>query len=207
MFHKIFSIISSIFFDIPSSGSQEDIFEYQDLTLHYHEEIESCMLDGIYVGSRYHNIVDMIEWYKYRSDRQYVSIFGDILAKIIDRSISIRSKDDIGIVSVPMHWSRYIIRWFDHTDLLSQYVAKQVSLPVFLPLGAKISKRQSKLSKKDRLSNRNSAFYIKNEILLPDTIILIDDIISTGSTLQSCAILLKQMWVKRVYAMCIASNQ
>ncbi len=61
MFHKIFSIISSIFFDIPSSGSQEDIFEYQDLTLHYQEEIESCMLDGIYVGSRYHSVVDMIE--------------------------------------------------------------------------------------------------------------------------------------------------
>jgi predicted amidophosphoribosyltransferase len=57
------------------------------------------------------------------------------------------------------------------------------------------------------MKNREKAFALKSGKILPKTVIIIDDIISTGSTLDACAKILKSAGVERVYGVCIASNQ
>jgi predicted amidophosphoribosyltransferase len=78
----------------------------------------------------------------------------------------------------------------------------------YSPLLATIwTRRQSQLSKKQRQKNREWVFALRKKSSIPSKVILIDDIISTGSTANSAAQVLKKAWVKEVIGFFIASNQ
>ena len=125
------------------------------------------------------------------------------------RKYEILSQSDtsIALMAVPMHWSRYIIRGFDHMDLLASGLARENGITKIQALRAHFTRRQSKLSKSKRFINRQSSFTLKAGVFLPKTIILIDDIVSTGATVNACAHILKDAGVERVYVIAIASNQ
>lgn len=107
-----------------------------------------------------------------------------------------------------MHWSRYLIRGFDHVAILGEQLAKHEHIPFQKLLRAKYTKRQSKLQKSERVRNREHAFVLApNTKKIPETVILIDDVISTGSTANACARILKKAGVKYVYSFFLASNQ
>jgi ComF family protein len=204
---KIISIFMKIFFDESKENNTAIIYNPKDLTAHYANEIKDNHLDGIYVATEYKNIVHTIELYKYKSHRQYADNYVDILAKIVDLYIPESDKDALVIANVPMHWSRYIIRGFDHIDYLCMWLSKKTGINYVRPLRAFFTKRQAKLTKSDRIQNRMNAFRIKKNITLPKSVIIIDDIISTGSTVNSCAKILKKSGVEKVYWVFIASNQ
>ena len=164
-------------------------------------------LDSIYVATHYNDIRYMIEAYKYRSDRQHIWEYVDLLSKIGDTYWLFSTRNDICIVGVPMHWSRYLIRGFNHIDYLVSRVSKKLGIPYKKPLRSFFTRRQSKLSKSKRKKNREYAFWLTKDIVLPRTVILIDDIISTGSTADACAKILKSRGVEKVYGIFIASNQ
>lgn len=204
---SFFIALMSIFFDMSKDGeAQKDIFVPQDLTEHYKKEINNFQLDGVYIGAHYTDVRDSIEAYKYRSDRQYAWGYVDILAKVVEKYVENNNNDPL-MVAVPMHWSRYMIRWFNHIDFLVTRLSDKLSIPYEKPLQANFTHRQSKLSKVKRMQNRDHAFKIKNWKSLPETVILVDDIISTGSTVNACAKILKESGVKKVYWVFIASNQ
>lgn len=206
--HPVFHGIMSIFFDMSTYGVvQKNILDPKDLTQHYKEEIVDISLDGIYVTTHYADISNTIESYKYRSDRQHVWEYVDLLAKTGDIYWVFPSTSDICIVGVPMHWSRYMIRGFNHIDLIVSRLSRKLWIEQKKPLRAFFTRRQSKLSKSMRIKNREYAFGIFTKIKLPKTVILIDDIISTGSTANACAKILKSRWVEKVYGLFIASNQ
>ncbi len=196
-----------IFFDMATYGEQaREIYHPQDLTDHYRQELDDINLDGVYIASHYKDISYTIEAYKYRSDRQHVWEYVDILAKVVEQ-YDLLSHDDVALVSVPMHWSRYIIRGFDHIDLLVSWLSRRLWVSRIQSIRAYWTRRQSKLTKIKRLKNREHAFALRSWVILPKTVILIDDIISTGSTANTCAKILKTAGVERVYGVFIASNQ
>lgn len=207
MIHKISHALMSIFFDMSTYGeATKNIYHPQDLTVHYNQEIAENALDGVYIAAHYKDISYTIEAYKYRSDRQHVWEYVDLLARVVEQ-YDLLSHDDIAFVSVPMHWSRYMIRGFNHVDLLTSWLSRRLGVDIIKPIWASWSRRQSKLTKVKRLKNREHAFVLRSGILLPKTVILIDDIISTGSTANACAKILKSAGVERVYGVFIASNQ
>ncbi len=199
---NILTILHDIFIDkeyknIPFSPS--------DLTEHYKEELGILALDEIYIATSYHEIEKSIIRYKYESKREYVDIFVDLLAKLGEQHQIFSDKKSV-IVPVPMHWSRYILRGFDHTHTLAKKLAQITGLPYQKHLSTKWSRHQSKLSREKRLENKKNRFTMKYHVLIPETVILIDDIISTGSTANECAKVLKQWGVKRVIGLFLASN-
>jgi ComF family protein len=205
---SFFHGIVSIFFDIsPLVDMSKSPFSPQDLTEHYQMELADFSMDGVYIAAHYKDIQDTIEAYKYRSDRQYIWIYVDILANIGDTYWVFQDKSQSSIIGVPMHWSRYTIRWFNHIDILASRLSKKIWIPKIEPIQAHFTRRQSKLTKQDRMKNREYAFRLKPWQVLPKTIILIDDIISTGSTANACAKILKSAWVEQVYGIFLASNQ
>lgn len=203
---KIKNSIVDIFFEKNNLLVMEDVFDPKDLTRHYAKEINEIYIDRILVATKYQKICNKIESYKYRSHRQHAPFFGEILSKLLSKFPEINTKNSI-IIPVPMHWSRYWIRWFDHIRAVVEVVSKLQSKKVYFPLKAKISKRQSQLSKIQRRKNRENAYILKKKVNLPREIILVDDIISTGSTINSCAKILKEAWVEKVYWIFLASNQ
>ena len=203
----IISVFMKIFFDESKENNTTISFEPKDLTKHYSKEIEDNHLDGIYVATEYKNIAHTIELYKYKSHRQYVDSYVDILAKVVDLYIPEFEKEGLTIVNVPMHWTRYIIRGFDHIHYLCMWLSKKTGINYMSPLRAFFTKRQAKLTKSDRIKNRMNTFSTKDNINLLKSVIIVDDIISTGSTVNSCAKILKESGVEKVYWVFIASNQ
>lgn len=207
MLKNFLNAILSIFFDISTDSNSKNVFHFHNLTEHFRTEIRELYLDEIYIWAMYEHISSDLESYKYRSNRDYTSTYVDILAKVVEESKILELNQSIGIVPTPMHWSRYFIRGFNHIDRLSVALCEKLDILYFPIIGTTYNKRQSKLSKKERITNRKNSFFFKQKIILPESVILIDDIISTGSTANSCAKLLKENWVKKVFGIFIASNQ
>ena len=185
--------------------SREISFHPADLTRHYQKELWEIFLDTFYVATSYSEIEEHIARYKYESKREYVDIFVDLLAKLGDKYKIFSSKESL-LVPVPMHWSRYFSRWFDHTGLIVDLLSKRETIPYRKILSTQWAKHQSKLSREKRLENKKNRFTMKNHILVPETVILFDDIISTWSTANECAKVLKAWGVKKVIGIFLASN-
>lgn len=100
------------------------------------------------------------------------------------------------VTYVPSHrWRRLIEKGYNQSEILAQTVAKQLNTP-HLPLLTKIrhTTSQTKLSRAKRKHNLNGAFRYTLIQTLPahiQTIIIIDDILTTGSTLNEAWTILR----------------
>jgi ComF family protein len=203
MLMKIHTLLSDIFLD---TREQKDIsFLPQDLTLHYKKELWDIALDAVYIATKYSEIEEKITRYKYFSERENVDLFVDLFGKIVDQ-YGINTEEKIVLVPVPMHWSRYVSRWFNHTILLVTRLSKNIKIPHQKLLWTKWTRHQSKLTREKRLENKANTIRMNYHTHIPHTVVLIDDVISTGSTANECAKVLKNAGVQRVIGIFIASN-
>jgi len=194
--------IVDIFVDDIRQDTKDKDIHVRDLTHHYRADFPNIALDKILVAIEYSNIEDILESYKYHSERSHVHIFVKMLSWIIKQEVTW----DIAIMPIPMHWSRYIFRGFDHMDYLTKKLSKKVDILYMQPLSTSFSKRQSKLSRQKRLENRKNHFTIDDSITLPKKIFLIDDVISTWATAHECAKILKKHGAQEVIGVFLASS-
>jgi len=115
------------------------------------------------------------------------------------------------IVPVPMHFLRKWKRGYNHTEKISQILWDMLDIPVYNNILKKkrYSKQQSHLSLLDRQRNlKNSYMCTKKISKIPknSTIYLIDDIISTGSTLTEIVKTLQKEWFTDIRAIVLASD-
>lgn len=205
---SIFSDILSIFVDKNfSKNSKNTKIKSFSLLKKYKEELDEIYFDDIFVATYYENIKNKLEQYKFFSDRSLVAEFSDLFCRIYVEQMSNFDKNDFYITSVPMHWSRYLIRWFDHMSNLAKYFCEKNNFNYIKILGVKFTKRQAKLNKKQRLKNRENVYFIKNFDKIPENIILLDDVVSTASSVNICAKKLKEFGVKKVFVFTLATNK
>jgi competence protein ComFC len=200
---RLLTLLSDIFLE-----AREDkvlLFSPEDLTDHYRKELWEITLDHIYIATTYSQIEEKVRRYKYSSEREHVDLFVDLLSKIVEH-YQIFLEDSTMLVPVPMHWGRYMTRWFDHTGLMTKHLSKILHIPSQRLLTADWTRHQSKLTREKRLENKTNTFTIKYRSEIPHTVILIDDIISTGSTANECAKVLKKAWVQKIIGVFLASN-
>lgn len=179
-----------------------DDMQSLDLTEHYRIDFPKIELDAVLVWVRYSNIEDILESFKYHSERSHVGVLVAILKNILQKQDITESV----VMTVPMHWSRYALRGFDHMDYLVEKLSKDMKIPYIKGMKTSFSRRQSKLSRKKRLENRKNHFTIDNSITLPKKVFIIDDVISTGATAHECAKILKKHGVKEVIGVFLASS-
>jgi competence protein ComFC len=119
-------------------------------------------------------------------------------------------KKDLGrewlIVPVPLHAFKQNKRGFNQSALLGSNIAKKLGLEYRDCLIRIINtKPQVSLSLPDRRTNIKGAFKLKDQSNLEGkSILLIDDVWTTGSTLKECAYILKRASAKRVWALTLA---
>ena len=110
-------------------------------------------------------------------------------------------KKNIIISSVPSHRIRkHFVKWYNQSELLAKTVAKELNLP-YIPLTQRIrhTTSQTKLKREQRFENLRQAFRLvddhNNDILTQkSTIIIIDDITTTGSSLINTALPIQQLY-------------
>lgn len=111
------------------------------------------------------------------------------------------------IIPVPLHRSRLVQRRFNQSALLARSVSKRCSVRFepHLLLRSKNTPTQGGLSAKGRRRNVQGAFEVSNPDQLSGCrIVLIDDVMTTGATLDACSRTLKRAGASRVDAICLA---
>lgn len=176
--------------------------EIADETMEY---CEDCMVHGHAFSSgvallNYDEIArkSMVK-IKYNNKREYLDFYGTVLAARYG-SVIRRMHADV-IIPVPIHRSRRRKRGFNQAEILAEILGQKLGIPVETEL-LKRNRRtlpQKELSPADRLKNLMGAF---TAAPLPDgkkRILLVDDIYTTGSTLEACAQVLDKAGAEVVY--------
>ncbi|HEU5047737.1 MAG TPA: ComF family protein [Rickettsiales bacterium] len=142
---------------------------------------------------------------KYHDKTQLAPVFGAWLARIAQDYAT----KTHAIIPVPLHYTRLISRRYNQAALLAHAISTHTGLPV-LPdtlLRARKTPPQSGLSRRQREDNMRGAFHIKkgkNSILKGKSVLLVDDVMTTGATLEACSRTLHDAGVRDVYVLTIA---
>ncbi len=111
------------------------------------------------------------------------------------------------VVPVPLHSSKLRKRGYNQSDFFAQGLAEVLHIP-WSKQHLKRTKKtvtQTRKSKLDRLKSVEDAFYVTNvETLHNQHILLVDDIITTGATLEACGLVLLASGIKELSVATIA---
>lgn len=164
----------------------------------YQDEIISY---GYYGGV----LKDLILKFKYKSN----FTAGDILAEFLEEYIirNFKYKEYI-ITYIPLSKKSKKNRGFNQCEYIAKKISKDLSIEVLDVLNKqKETKEQKTLKRDERYENIKDAFAIKKGIDIKNyKIILIDDVITTGATLQEAYELLKKFEVKEIKLLTLAKS-
>ncbi|MDR1245237.1 MAG: ComF family protein [Endomicrobium sp.] len=113
------------------------------------------------------------------------------------------------IISVPLNIIRKIKRGYNQSELLADELSVKANIPVLknVLFRKKITKPQFKLSRAERFENIKNSFFVKNkESIIGKNILLIDDIVTTASTLSACSSALKSCGVDKIFILTLAKD-
>lgn len=114
------------------------------------------------------------------------------------------------LIPVPIYKSKLKERGYNQSDLLATELSKILQTPVFPDVLIKIKSTasQMELKKQEREKNLMGAFVIKNpERISGKKVFLVDDVYTTGSTMQECALVLRNAGAKSVWGLTIAREE
>lgn len=113
------------------------------------------------------------------------------------------------IIPVPIHYNRKITRGYNQSALIARDIAKNVEI-VYEDkvLFKKVdNKPQSTKNKEDRKKNVIGVYYIKNEHkIIGKKVLILDDIYTTGSTVNECSKILRQAGAKYIDVITVAKD-
>ena len=150
---------------------------------------------------------ELIHKFKYNNRRSLANIFSRIMADFICDNPEIIDGVDT-ITFVPLSKKRSLERTFNQSELLASAIGKAFEIPVKGCLRKKLpTKNQNELSRQDRLVNVKEAFSLKNgmdETVRDADVLLIDDVMTTGATLNDSSRALIQAGARRVRCLTLA---
>lgn len=148
--------------------------------------------------------------FKYKGRREYSLYYADCLFRAFPFLFS--KKAVSAIIPIPIHKKRQNSRGYNQAELLASLLSQKSDIPLILDLliRTKNTKPQNKLTSTDRKKNLQDAFSINPSSSSFSThlhsVLLIDDIYTTGNTTNICSSLLKEIGVSHVYVLCLSST-
>lgn len=121
-----------------------------------------------------------------------------------EQLVSLLSENTV-LVPVPLHQKREKWRGFNQSQVIAGELSRRTGIKVVELLARLVNTRpQVELSGKNRMKNVAGVFAIKDGIGLKDqTYLLVDDLLTTGSTMGECAKVLKKAGARRVWAVAV----
>jgi ComF family protein len=152
-------------------------------------------------------VAEFISKFKYSDGTHNANFFADIMIKsagdIIDEA-------DI-ICSVPLHPKKLFSRKYNQSAILANNIARKVDISCdnFLIKRKKNNPPQASLSKIKRLKNIKGNFSIPEKSkgkIIGKNILLIDDVMTTGATINECCKMLKKSGAGKIFVLTIAKS-
>ena len=145
----------------------------------------------------------LVHHFKYRNKRQLAGLFGRALSLII-RADHELDKSDL-IVPVPLHWWRRMQRGYNQALLIARAISSECGIEIADALRRKRSTRtQTRLATEQRRRNVENAFTLKRSVVKNKKILLVDDVMTTGATINECARVLIEAGAESVCS-CVAA--
>lgn len=149
----------------------------------------------------------MLYRYKYSNRRDYTEFFAREAARLYGDWVR-RLEIDL-VVPVPLSKKRMRRRGYNQADLFGKRFAELCGLAYDAQKLIRIRNTapQKQLSVQERKNNLKNAFKINGNVVNLKRILLIDDIYTTGSTIDAAALVLKQSGIEDVFYICISIGQ
>ena len=133
-----------------------------------------------------------IAYFKYHHRREYGDFYGKEFAKRYGTHIKELEID--ALIPVPIHWTRHIQRGYNQAEILAKCLGKRLQIPVDTKSLVRVRKTipQKSLGRKEREINLKNAFKTSTNALELKKVLLVDDIYTTGVTMDEAA---KVLWM------------
>lgn len=187
-----------------------------------HKCAKKYNLNGIWTAGNYENKIlsKLIKDLKYK----FIKTMADDLCKFL--SIYINNLINISRINqtektpkillnfknsltipVPLHKKRFHWRGFNQTEIIAKIISSNFNLSNSYKLKRIINKKpQAKLNEQNRKNNIKNCYAWTGNNLKNKNIILLDDVVTTGSTLNECARILKNAGANEVWGLAIAKG-
>jgi len=173
--------------------------------------LETPYLDKLYLAGDYQDelLASLIKNFKFKSLPAIGEYLGRFLALFWQGPAwtLAAEKDNIIVIPIPLSKKRERQRGFNQAEILAKILSTDFDYHLNLNLRRKGHQRpQSSLSEKRRALNVREAFYWQGEELFNQIVILVDDVVTTGATLNEAARIIKSIGAKKVYGLALAKG-
>lgn len=167
----------------------------------YKEHIERHQ-QQIVCAHRYDFPIDrIIQVYKYEQQLQYQTLLAHSLLNLSLPKIQ-------AIVPMPISTARLKERGYNQMLIIAKIMARQLNIPVWQPVIREAQHSQKGLSRIERLENIEYQFkMIKTEKRKYQKVLIIDDVVTTGSSIHALTHALENLGCQQIYSVCIAAAQ
>lgn len=152
----------------------------------------------------YKSISASIARFKYKGRQEYAVFYAACMAGRLGAFI--RDCGAQALIPVPLHKSRLRHRGYNQAEVLARELSILTGIPVLADWIVRVEKTapMKDLSAQERQNNLKRAFKIQRNDVKLSTVIIIDDIYTTGSTMDAMSRELKKAGVKRIYFLALA---
>lgn len=168
-------------------------------------------IDGVFAAVFYNGIAKkLIYSFKYKP---YLSDLKSYIADLIYEAIIQKEefvellREDLVFVPIPVYPSKQRKRGYNQAEILAKELSKKFHITVQDLLKRNVdTKSQFKLSKEERKENVKGVFSARKSPGKDKIIILVDDVVTTGSTFREVAKVIKKAGSKRVFGLAFAQD-
>ncbi len=152
----------------------------------------------------YESVAVSIYRFKYGGRREYAEFFGEQMAEYLGDFI--RSVRPQALIPVPLHRKRLAARGYNQAGLLAQAVGRRMEVPVCEDYLVRVRNTVPLKyeNPKERQNNLKKAFNIARNDVELKRVVVVDDIYTTGSTMDEAAETLRGAGVEQVYFIALA---
>ncbi len=146
--------------------------------------------------------------FKFYNKPAYYRTYARLIADRLEKIINISSYDMV--MSVPLHRHKEFTRGYNQAHLISKALARIIKLREcsYVLKRERYTEAQSLLDKQRRNQNVKGAFTVASpKKVQGKSVLLVDDILTTGSTLEECSRVLRQAGADKVFAIVVATGR
>ena len=155
----------------------------------------------------YRDVARSIHRFKYKGRREYARVYGKEMAYYLGDCI--RTWNPQVLIPVPLYRKKERRRGYNQATLLAQVLGDELGIPVCTGLVKRIRNTTplKQLNPEERLNNLKKAFILAENGVKLKRVIIVDDIYTTGSTLDAVAKLLKEWGVEEIFFVTLAIGE
>jgi ComF family protein len=166
-------------------------------------------IDGLTSFFRYDGVVKKaIKSIKYRFVSDLASEFVSLVPSPLMHELTSTRSNDLAIIPVPLHPSRFRERGFNQADVLGTFIAKRLNVLMIKDILVRTKKTLPQVQvkeRKERLKNMERVFAFSNRAIQQcNNCIIFDDVFTTGATMRAAAGVLKRHGVQSVWGVTMA---